>query len=133
MKKDIPLKDMIGHLRKVLPGQIAKDILSVQPMTGRGGKSIFASLYHNKPGVHPPKEVFNHFLRVNNRKNLYRANDFLDAGYPYVDDKITKTDSSSMKYDWMRENMRYRYICINHYIFFANEQDKVLYLLRWSQ
>ena len=133
MKKDIPLKDMLEHLRKVLPQNLAKDILSVQPIARRGGKSIFSSLYHNKPGVHPPKEVFNHFLRVNNRKNLYRATDFLDAGYPYVDDKITKTDESTMKYDWMMENMRYRYICINHYVFFANEQDKILYLLRWSQ
>jgi hypothetical protein len=133
MNKDIPLKDMLEQLRKMLPEQVAKSILSVQPIGGRGhGKStMFSSIYHRHSGIKPPREIFNHFLRVNNRKKIYNAEDFLSAGYPYVD--TSHMIMPQGHFDWMIENLKHRYICSHNHIFFAEEKDKIMYLLRWSQ
>ena len=125
------LKEVYTYIRSVVPHKFAEEIIVTH---GRNvGKSIFRNIYHNNRGIRPPKEIFNHFLRVNNRKKLFVAKDFLDAGYPYVDSNVTKLDDTSMKYDWMIANMKYRYVCIGADIFFANEDDKMMFLIRWMR
>jgi hypothetical protein len=126
---------LISTIRKVMPNVIANDILGVQPMTSPVS-SIFSNAYRNSlrrnvhRGIRPEREVFNHFLRINNRKKLFVLKDFLDSGYTYVN--VNDTQIGNGTYEWMSLNMRHRYVCIHNHIFFANEQDKILFLLRWS-
>jgi hypothetical protein len=126
---------LISTIRKVMPNVIANDILGVQPMTGPVS-SIFSNAYRNSlrrnvhRGIRPEREIFNHFLRINNRKKLFVLKDFLDSGYTYVN--VNNTQIGNGTYEWMSLNMRHRYVCIHNHIFFANEQDKILFLLRWS-
>lgn len=124
---------LISTIRKVMPNVIANDIIGVQPMTRPVGSIFKTDQYGIKRhyGIRPPREIFNYFLRINNRKKFFLPKDFLDVGYPYVDVTNTQVGDGDC-YAWMSQNMQYRYSCINKYIFFSTEQDKILFLLRWQ-
>ena len=121
-------KILIPLIRKVLPQQIAYDITGVQPMKSR---TIFSDLADQRT---PPRELFNHFLRLNNRKRVLTLRDFQKAGYPFVTLTIEIIFSRETERDeWLCEVVgAYNYYYFDNVLFFENENLKTLYLLRWS-
>jgi hypothetical protein len=81
------------------------------------------------------KEKLRSFVRVYNRKKIYYPKDFEDAGYPsYTLPDVEMTQSKNI-INWCKEQFG-----ANNYVFFGytgtfyflTEQDKVMFLLRWS-
>lgn len=80
---------LIPLLRRVMPSLIAADIIGVQPMVGpaAGVFSMRARYRWDRmtPRRYPvAREVYRHFLRVNDRRRTQNGDDLAAAGYASV-------------------------------------------------
>lgn len=129
---------LISKLRKIIPNQIAQDIVGVQPMTRSGGRSIFQNsrLFRTRydPILVPmTKENYKHFLRANNRKKRVGEDYLTDLGYSYHFSRKPLHDIFP-QIEWCGKNLKkgaYVNFIFQHF-WFAYERDYTLFTLRWS-
>jgi hypothetical protein len=137
-------KVIMPAIRRVMPNIIANDILGVQPMTGPVGqifgqvarystaKSRYATM--NKAG-------YKQFLRLNDRKRRQYESDFVKAKYPYHDVprdyyvRLMRADGAQSMLDWLEAMMPHSHVLFAGFqprIYFENENDRLMFILRWS-
>ena len=121
------LKILMPLIRKMMPNIIAHDIIGVQPMTGP--QSNILSI--RKTTVFMQRNMANaqyqHFLRLNNRRRRQSVHDFLQAGYPEAE-----ANYSSEVVAWCLENFPDCHVRFGNRYFFANDEDRLIFMLRWS-
>ena len=121
------LKILMPLIREMMPNIIAHDIIGVQPLTMPKG-IIFDSI---RKTVVMPRNMTNaqyqHFLRLNNRRRRQSVYDLLQAGYPDAE-----ADYGGEIVAWCRENLPDRHMRFGNRYFFANDEDRLIFVLRWS-
>lgn len=136
-------KVYLPMLRRVMPNIIAQNIVGVQPMTGPTGKiwgkTTRARYIDDRPRmayVEMDLYQYKNFLRLNDRKHRQYEADFLKARYPYIDRPNGHINTSNIDVmDWLDMTMPNRWVYFSGWaprIYFENERDKMLFILRWS-
>ena len=134
------MKILLPKLRAVLPHIIANQIIGVQPMTGPVGQ-IFSMRYrygHSSlewgARILMSKELYNKFLRLNNRKIYQKTESIKQAGYPFVR-YVGKTFEDHMEcIDWCNDIFgKNGYMTFNNEWFFENKEDHALFILTWLE
>ena len=121
------LKILMPLIREMMPNIIAHDIIGVQPLTMPKG-IIFDSI--RKTVVmqrNMTNAQYQHFLRLNNRRRRQSVYDLLQAGYPEAEAAF-----SGEVVAWCQENLPDRHMRFGNRYFFANEKDRLIFVLRWS-
>lgn len=117
---------LFSLIRRVYSDTLARNIIGVQPMSGRGG-SIFSAdrLLRITGDVPLGKEHYKYFLRLNNRKRVQTIETLKNSGYPHGNAK-GHLDAS----DWLRKNLKPgSYIQSYTDIWFARERDHTYFLM----
>ena len=82
-----------------------------------------------------PKEILAAFPRVYNRKKRYHGRDFTKAGYPsYMIDDDSIIELPEIR-QWCREtfgNNNFAFIPYESTFYFTNENDQLLFIMRWA-
>lgn len=74
-------------------------------------------------------QVIRNFKRLNDRKWRFAYVEFLNAGYPYIN---THPHGISIDaYDWLTMELRNRHVIFDRTIFFAAQDDHMLFTLKW--
>lgn len=135
---------LISKLRKIIPNQIAQDIVGVQPMPDFRTRYGFRNTYDPilVPGfrtrydpilVPMTKENYKHFLRANNRKKQVDEDYLTNLGYIYHFSRKPLHDIFP-QIEWCEKNLKkgaYVNFIFQHF-WFAYERDYTLFILRWG-
>lgn len=109
---------------------IAYDLKGVSaPLTPPNTAEFLKFKLRFELGVELDKHVFHHFLRINNRKKFFNVEDFVKAGYTDVDTKYRNLTLEL--HDWL-EQLEHRFVNIYGHFFFAEESDRILFLMKWQ-
>jgi hypothetical protein len=134
---------LLPLIRQVMPNAIANSIIGVQPMTGPSAQ-VFAMRWRYKINVGDDRgrqkvnpAIYNHFLRLNNRRRTQGDADFQLAGYFSArgngtiwlgidPEHAAWCDQQFGKHGWWGHR-------ITGNLWFVREQDRILYTLTWGQ
>ena len=134
-------KVIIPVIRRVMPAIIANSIIGVSPMVGpiRSVSVLRSQYYANWPTqrvhrVAVDVGIYNHFLRLNNRRKTQSDSDFAKAGYwKYIIDLNYQQHHKIVK--WCRlqfGNHGFYYNDLTMCWWFTEEEDAVMCKLTWD-
>lgn len=120
---------LVSMVRKLTAKIIASDIIGVQPMTSPF--KLASNYYWEDPTtcVEVKSEIYNVFVRLNNRRRTQSDWDFEQAGYSHV------TGLSQEQLMWCQQQFGqfgYWKNRITHNVWFATESDYYLYIMGWK-
>jgi hypothetical protein len=131
-KVDSVLWDMVQGL---VAQSIANDIIGVQPMKP-SFQINWRSMWKPRRSEHPnirrvavKSEIYNVFVRLNNRRRTQSDRDFEQAGYRHVtglsEERILWCQQQFGQFGYWRNR-------ITHNVWFATESDYYLYIMGWK-
>lgn len=132
-KRDAVFNAMMPIIRNVMPNIIAQQLIGVQPMSP---PKIFRNSLYGRPiddyKKKMTKEHYKVFLRLNDRKKYQKHEDFVKAKYPHAIWKMGNGYATIEQ--WCLEQYgTYNFVMLSNYrVFFENEEDRLLFILRWS-
>jgi Major capsid protein Gp23 len=123
---------LIPLIRRVMPGIIANDIISVSPMIGPASQIFTLKVRYQlmkDRRVKVKKEIYRTFLRINNRRKTQSDNDFSKAGYWQGSGAFIDVIG------WCTEQFGAHGYWHNHEtgtVWFATETDYTAYCMVWQ-
>lgn len=119
---------LLPIVRRVLPTVIANDIIGVSSLNAR-----FSSGPPFYDRVKLSKEVYNNFLRINNRKTYHDPEHIKDAGYPYLEMNHIGYYPYCDRIKWCNDTIgKFGYIEFKGTFFFKDQNDYMSFVMRWT-